>query len=775
MEASESTTSQVTKKACVSCGKEFAGDLTNCPDDGTVLTQLNQDNLVGSVLADRYEIIELLSEGGMGKVYKAKHLLMKRIVAIKMLHPNIVASATMLKRFQQEAQATSTLNHPNLLTVFDFGVTQNGLAYLVMDYLEGVSLDDEINKDGHLPLKRALKIFIQCCQGLAHAHQKGVVHRDIKPANIMLITYDDQPDFVKIVDFGIAKLLSSQEGESSHLTQTGDVFGSPVYMSPEQCRGKALDSRTDIYSLGCVVYKSITGCAPCSGEDLMSCMYRQVHDLPPGFSEACPELQLPESLEKIIFKALAKEPDERYQSMVEFKQALEEILMQMTDNVPVSVLQDLATKIDAQALSTTGSQQAQSITAQGLPAQGTPAISTTKSPGDISTKDAPALSSNSQAALSSNNQTVLSSNNQTDFIRLMSSFLAGIASAAAQSGTISIAGKSIKKLYLILAGSALVLLIGILSLTMFKGKSSPDQELSAPPDKAPAVVQGSQPAPQPPAVEDKEKQAFQSQFDKAQATFNSGKYADAAKLAEDAVDTAHGFGTTDPDYVKSVMLLGEIYYSQGRYDESQNMFVQIIDAVLQNSGEQSTQYADLLADIGRTATALHNYERAEQYLQKSLDIRQQVLGPTNLAVADSLSGLGYLDLQQRDYVSAQRLLTRALNIRQDKLGNDNLVVASAMNDLGQACQLADDRTQAEALYKRALAIRTRKLDKNNPLIADTLYCLAALMSQKNNMKQALAYCKQALEIQQKSLLPDNPSLLRTQSLYNQLKHAVPVN
>lgn len=311
------------KKACMLCGNEFPGNLELCPDDGTLLTPISREPRVGDVFADRYEILGIIGDGGMGKVYKARHNLMKRVVAIKMLLPHLVQNAAALKRFTQEAQAASALKHPHILYVHDFGISEQGIPYLVMDYLEGVNLSTLLQEQGSLPESRAIPIFIQACSALAHAHSKGVIHRDIKPANIMLIEYEGQQDYLQIVDFGIAKLLQPDGAEQ--LTHTGEVFGSPLYMSPEQCRGKDLDARSDIYSLGCVLYRAVTGRPVFGGRDAMECMYKQVNDSPPQFSDVCPELGLSESLESAVFKAIAKEPEDRFQTMPQFKEALEAV------------------------------------------------------------------------------------------------------------------------------------------------------------------------------------------------------------------------------------------------------------------------------------------------------------------------------------------------------------------------------------------------------------------------------------------------------------------
>ena len=308
---------------CVNCGKEFSGDEIVCPEDGGILVAAKKDPAIGTIIAEKYEIQEVLGGGGMGVVYKAKHLLMQRTVAIKMLLPEVVSNEFALARFQKEAQAASSLNHPNILTIFDFGISEKQQPYLVMDYLKGGTLAEALEKESYLHLQNGISVFIQIASALSHAHQKGVIHRDLKPANIMLVEYEGQGDFVKIVDFGIAKTLSRGDGQSVELTQTGQVFGSPIYMSPEQCRGTHLDARTDIYSMGCVMYRSITGSTPFLGQDALELMYKQVNQKPACFDDVCPHLKIPKNFEDVVMKCLEKDANNRYQTMLDLRKDLE--------------------------------------------------------------------------------------------------------------------------------------------------------------------------------------------------------------------------------------------------------------------------------------------------------------------------------------------------------------------------------------------------------------------------------------------------------------------
>ncbi len=316
----ESSIERELTKSCPSCGSDFPGINDTCPLDGTKL-QL-KDSLIGTTLAGRYKILSKIGRGGMSVVYKGQHLLMDRIVAIKMLHADLISDPVTISRFQQEAKAVSSLTHPNVILIYDFGLSSQGLPYLVMDYLQGDSLSDIVKRQGHLPVKRCIEIFTQACDALTHAHHKGIIHRDIKPANIMLTIDEDKHEIVKVVDFGIAKMLPRDGEEAIKLTQTGEIFGTPLYMSPEQIMGKPLDVRSDIYSLGCVIYESLTGRPPCLGSNAVDTMNKHLVQEPPHFADALPEEYIPEAIEAVVWQALAKDPDKRYQTMNELKQDL---------------------------------------------------------------------------------------------------------------------------------------------------------------------------------------------------------------------------------------------------------------------------------------------------------------------------------------------------------------------------------------------------------------------------------------------------------------------
>ena len=258
---------QEVKPAFVSTPPEHSGSVTVKPGD-----------LVGG----HYKVESLLGAGGMGAVYKAKHTFIERVVAIKTLHEHLASDEATLGRFKIEAQSNAAVVHQNLVSSYDFGLIQGKIPYIVMEYLQGESLQDLLDRDRVIDEKTAKNIFVQICDALHAVHSKGIVHRDLKPSNVMLLKHEDNEHFVKVVDFGIAKILESNNDEHK-MTRTGECLGSPLYMSPEQCwgSGKAvIDNRSDLYALGCIMFESLTGDSVFSGTSVLEVLIKHVKEEP---------------------------------------------------------------------------------------------------------------------------------------------------------------------------------------------------------------------------------------------------------------------------------------------------------------------------------------------------------------------------------------------------------------------------------------------------------------------------------------------------------------
>jgi tRNA A-37 threonylcarbamoyl transferase component Bud32/tetratricopeptide (TPR) repeat protein len=279
------------------------------------------DAYVGKTIGDRYEVLEVVGKGGMGVVYKVRHKQLHKFLALKMLPSKNGLDRDQVARFDAEAKAASGLNHPNLAGIHDYGTTDDGSPYLVMDFVEGSSLAQRIASSVALTQEDVLKLFIQVCDGLDYAHRKRIIHRDIKPSNMMIAGSADKP-VACIVDFGIAKEVRTDENTNG-LTQTGMLIGSPQYMSPEQWSGQKADSRTDIYALGCALFEALTGQPPFSGNGPMQLMYKHINERPPLFKTVAKDRNISSSLERVVMQMLEKEPDNRYQSAADVKRDLE--------------------------------------------------------------------------------------------------------------------------------------------------------------------------------------------------------------------------------------------------------------------------------------------------------------------------------------------------------------------------------------------------------------------------------------------------------------------
>jgi serine/threonine-protein kinase len=305
-------------KKCPKCGVEYPDTNTLCPSDGIALEKTD-DAVLGKTLIGKYRVDEKLSEGGMGAVYRGTHVLMDKTVAIKVLRPSLAADEKIVARFSREARAASKISHPNALAVTDFGESEDGIVFLVMEFLAGKTLKEVIRAEGPMPLDRAVDIMKQVGDALKAAHDQGVVHRDLKSDNIMLIstTVGDHP---MVLDFGIAKIIESEKPDAE-LTAPNLVIGTPQYMSPEQCsQSSYIDSRSDIYSFGVILYEMLVGHVPFPGESPTIVMLKHLQEPVPSVLNE--RSDIPASIDQIISRAMAKVPDNRYQTITDLLEDL---------------------------------------------------------------------------------------------------------------------------------------------------------------------------------------------------------------------------------------------------------------------------------------------------------------------------------------------------------------------------------------------------------------------------------------------------------------------
>jgi serine/threonine protein kinase len=289
---------------------------------------LQADPLVGTVIAERYEIVRRIGEGGMGAVYEARHTVIGKRVAVKVLLEKFLEKPELVARLLQEARLASSIGHEHIVDVTDFGTTSDGRAFVVMEFLEGESLAELVIRDAPLPVERSLHITRQVASALGAAHDKGIVHRDVKPENVYLVRRGDM-DFVKVVDFGVSKAVHTREDgpEWQRLTRTGMVLGTPLYMSPEQARGgEDVDSRADVWAVGVMLYECLTGEVPFRAQNYLGVISQVLTEEATAPSRLRPELGIPPGVELVVMRALEKDRSKRYQQMADLERDLERLL-----------------------------------------------------------------------------------------------------------------------------------------------------------------------------------------------------------------------------------------------------------------------------------------------------------------------------------------------------------------------------------------------------------------------------------------------------------------
>jgi serine/threonine protein kinase len=304
-------------RRCPQCDARYPREFRVCPQDATPLEDAQeQDPMIGAVLANSYHVLRLIGEGGMGRVYEAQHTrLNKRRLAIKLLHDEMARQPDILTRFEREAESASTISHPNVVEVLDVDRLEDGRPYIVSEYLEGEELGALLDRVGTLPVETAIRIARQICRALMAAHERAIVHRDMKPENVFLVG-DPRAPRVKVIDFGISK----QSDGSAKLTRTGMVMGTPSYMAPEQARGEHVDHRADIYAVGGILYRAVTGQKPYDGEDGAQVLTLVLTEEPKRPRSVTPTV--PEAIELVIQKAMARDPADRYATMAELEAEL---------------------------------------------------------------------------------------------------------------------------------------------------------------------------------------------------------------------------------------------------------------------------------------------------------------------------------------------------------------------------------------------------------------------------------------------------------------------
>lgn len=311
-------------RICPTCGSSYASIAVFCARDGVRLVAADEDShdpYLGMRVLDQFEIEERIGSGGMGRVYRARQRHLGRDVALKILRSDLLANAEAVRRFQREAEVTTALDHPNVVRVFFLGELPDGIPYLLMEYLPGPSLADVLREERALPWKRALSLALSICDGIGEAHAHGIVHRDVKPENVIVMRRGTDGETCKVLDFGIARLLGARESLAA--TQAGVVFGTARYISPEGAAGEPTDARSDVYSIGVLLYQLLAGRPPFDGDSPVAILMKHLSDAPPDVRDVA-SAPIPDALGEVVMRALAKSPDARFADARAFGAALRE-------------------------------------------------------------------------------------------------------------------------------------------------------------------------------------------------------------------------------------------------------------------------------------------------------------------------------------------------------------------------------------------------------------------------------------------------------------------
>ena len=312
---------------CLNCGHDTDAEFLFCPQCGTKAPESSGEpyTLIGKTLNEKYRVTSEIGSGAMGTVYLGEHVGLKKKVALKVLHPDLRLSDEQLQRFQREGIAAGKFSHPNAIQIFDFDKTEGRVIYLAMEYVEGANLRVYLRRKGRLPVGFAVRITRQILDCLAEAHRHGIVHRDLKPDNIMVVTASRGDVRIKVLDFGLSKLVAIPGNESSLVTQAGRILGTPLYMSPEQCAGEETDARSDLYAVGLILYEMVAGIRPFPEESTSDLLFSRATKEAPSLLEEFPDMDVPAEIDEVLVRSLARRRDDRFQSAEEFLAALEAV------------------------------------------------------------------------------------------------------------------------------------------------------------------------------------------------------------------------------------------------------------------------------------------------------------------------------------------------------------------------------------------------------------------------------------------------------------------
>jgi eukaryotic-like serine/threonine-protein kinase len=687
------------------------------------------DTRVGTVFADRFEILALLGAGGSSFVYKAKHQLMERIVALKLLSSNDLES---IKRFKLEAKLACQLNHPNIVSVFDFGLDANGVPYFVMDYLEGQTLADVID-DGPVSFRRALHIFCQAGDALNFAHKRKLIHRDLKPSNLMLVRDDSGQEVLKLFDFGIAKKTSGNISLS--ITRHGEVIGSPFYMSPEQCRGLKLDARSDIYSLGCVMYEALTGEVAFPGDDMVEVLHRHIKTDPPRFAEVNPQLaNLPPKMEEIVFNCLQRDVEKRYQSAFDMWTDLETLASSV--NNPQSAARQAPTLIKPKRDTAPGVARPNSSAIHKLRKSPAGAVNQQlMSDGYDKVKITAAVLIVLVVIGGSAFLLMRNSTKQSNAVVPHEVTQTATATVPPENGTWQKLQQEAEREYQ--NGRYLS------ALGLFKDA---ENEASANKKNDASLLVGL-----------------------AKAYYSEDQYDHCEQALTQALDIRTSENKNSPKVREIKTLLGNLYSATNRKPEAKK----VLDDALRTAEEQNANddiKADTLSALAKLNIKQHQPKEALTLLQKALMIRNQVSPKDDMEKALIENEMGRAYETQGNLAESRKAYSQALQDAQNSVGQNHPIYADSLFGLASINSMENKYEEAKVQYVQSKTIREMAFGPNNLRTAQVLACMGMLAISEKDYAQGNELLNESLKIKRTVLGDNDPEVKDFSALCTRLSH-----
>jgi serine/threonine protein kinase/tetratricopeptide (TPR) repeat protein len=743
-------------KYCPKCKVSYATGQRFCSNDGATLTLQDPYNLLGRALMDKYRLDALVGIGGMGAVYCAAHLSTGRQVAVKILLPNLaIGNPRLLNLFEREARVVGRLRHENIVDIIDAGLTTDGIAYIAMEWLEGRTLDEEIQRNGPLSFQRVSEILRQVAAALQESHSQHIIHRDLKPSNIFLVQWTTGREQVKVVDFGISKSIGDTGG-----SPVSSVMGTPQYASPEQFRlGENIDSRTDIYSLGVLLFQMLTNALPFNDTTISALIHKHLNEPPPPLRGL--RQDIPPALEDLIGRMLAKQPADRPQRVGDipdlFDKAIDTHRVTTVNEAPIpeahpgfqhsqapptieppietppQLLMQLPTQPTAQYPIQPPTQPTAPFTTQPStqPPMRTPAQYPMQPPAQYRMQ--PPMQPPAQYPMQPPAQYPMQPPMQPPAQYPMQAPMQPPMQPPAQYPMqppmqYPTLPKPSKRRWgagsLVIGGAAalfVILVIGVAIALYLSGSNS----------------------------------IWKENMEAERKAFREGRYLEAVNYAQTALKEAEAFGPQDSRLATSLHNAGELYTRLERFDEAERF----LQRALSIRKKEDAEAARTICALGRLEQSRGNRDQAERRYRQSLAIRERILGRDHPDVAESLSGLaGVLALKQIG--EAEQLARRSLSIREKALGDNHPDVAESLSTLVGVTLDIGKPKEIEAYLRRAIAIRENSLGQAHPDLAQSLIDMGVFLDKRSQCREAEEPIRRAAPILEKAYGANHPVVAR---------------